>query len=335
MLGAAIVMGAVVALPASASAEASCTVTWTGAAGDGLWQSAGNWSTSSVPGTSDVVCIGSGVTVEVTAGVDHAGSLQDLGSLVISGGSLELADASTASSVAALTMQGGALTGAGSLGVSGSFSWVGGATMSGSGSTIVESGASGEIEAPAGAPAVVDGRSFLNEGILTFASGTIFLSDGARFDNAGTFKANSETSSYASQIGIPSGSEGAAPSFVNTGTFEKTAGTATTTVGVVFDNGGTVEADTGQFSFSAGEVQKAPQGDWVGKVGSAGYALPGWDGSWEGSTGDVSYLPDATLSLVQGSRFQCGAGGTSEARALEGPEGSLRNASTFLRREQK
>lgn len=322
-------MAVATALPANAAAEPpSCTDTWTGAAGDGLWQSAGNWSTSGVPGAGDVACVGSGVTVQVTAGTNQVSVLEDQGSLAISGGSLELMDASTASIVEALTMQGGTLTGAGALDVSASFSWTGGATMSGSGSTVLEPGVSGEIEAPAGDPAVVDGRLFVNEGTLTFSSGTIFLSAGAQLKNMGTFKANSETSSYASQIGVPSGSEGAAPSFVNTGTFEKTAGMGTTTVGVVFDNGGTVDAHTGGFSFSAGEVQKAPQGDWAGNVGSAGYVLPGWDHSWGGSTGDVSYLPNATLSLLQGSRFLW-MQETEDARALESPGGSLRDASTF------
>src|ERR1700691_1753410 len=201
--------------------------------------------------------------------------------------------------------------------------------MSGSGSTVLDPGVSGAIEAPAGAPAVVEGRSLINEGTLAFPSGTILLSDGALLKNTGTLEASSETSTYAAQIGIPSGSEGAAPSFVNTGTLEKTAGTGTTTVGVVFDNEGTVKADTGRFSFDAGEVQKAPQGNWVGDVGADGYALPDWDGSWGGSTGDASYLPDATLSLLQGSRFRWSPE-TEDARALESPGGSsLRNASTF------
>jgi len=54
------------ALPAATSADPSCTDTWTGDAGDGLWQTAGNWSTESAPSSSDVACIGSGVTVHIT-----------------------------------------------------------------------------------------------------------------------------------------------------------------------------------------------------------------------------------------------------------------------------
>ena len=38
----------------------SCTATWTGNAGDGMWSTAGNWSTNQVPGPTDDVCIPSG-----------------------------------------------------------------------------------------------------------------------------------------------------------------------------------------------------------------------------------------------------------------------------------
>jgi alpha-tubulin suppressor-like RCC1 family protein len=319
-----ITVAALGCLPSVAGAEPTCTDTWTGGAGNGLWQSAGNWSTASVPGSSDVACIGSGTSVQVTTGSDHAGVLEDSGSLTISGGSLELTSSATASSVASLSMQGGALTGAGSLHVSGSLSWTKAATMSGTGSTVLQSGASGTIELATGEKATLEGRAFVNEGTLTFATGTIAMSAGARIASSGTFRANSETTTYGSQIEVPSGSGGTAPSFVNTGTFEKTAGTGTTTIGVVFEQDGTVTAHTGHFSFVAGEVQQAPQGNWEGSVGSVGYVLAAWDGSSE----DSSYLPGVTMSLLQGNRFSW-AQETSETRALEGPSGSLRNAGTF------
>jgi hypothetical protein len=48
-----IVFGAVVfaVLGVTVASAAACTVSWTGAAGDGLWTDAGNWSTGVVPGT--------------------------------------------------------------------------------------------------------------------------------------------------------------------------------------------------------------------------------------------------------------------------------------------
>ncbi len=44
-----LVVSVLIALPASTAADPGCTDSWTGTAGDGLWQTAENWSTSSVP----------------------------------------------------------------------------------------------------------------------------------------------------------------------------------------------------------------------------------------------------------------------------------------------
>jgi hypothetical protein len=66
-----------------------------------------------------------------------------------------------------------------------------------------------------------------------------------------------------------------------------------------------------------------PQGNWVGGKGAAGYDLAGWDGS-----NDVGYIPGATASLVKGGRYEW-ASKTTDTRALEGPEGSVRRAATY------
>jgi hypothetical protein len=66
-----------------------------------------------------------------------------------------------------------------------------------------------------------------------------------------------------------------------------------------------------------------PQGDWVGTKGSAGYDLAGWDGS-----NDVSYMPDATVTLVKGGRYEW-ASQTTDPRALEGPSSSTRAAAAY------
>ncbi|MFZ1153924.1 MAG: hypothetical protein WAN93_03355, partial [Solirubrobacteraceae bacterium] len=70
-------------------------------------------------------------------------------------------------------------------------------------------------------------------------------------------------------------------------------------------------------------VQQEPQGTWVGKLGSAGYLLANWDGAQ-----DLSNMPGVTASLLQGTRFQWAAN-TTDVRALQGPEGSIRNATTY------
>jgi hypothetical protein len=70
-------------------------------------------------------------------------------------------------------------------------------------------------------------------------------------------------------------------------------------------------------------VQQEPQGTWVGKYGSGGYLLADWDGAQ-----DLSDLPNVTATLVKGSRYQWAAN-TTDVRALQGPEGTTRNASTY------
>ena len=44
----------------------TCSVTWTGNAGNGAWSTAGNWSTNQVPDSTSDVCI-SNATVDATA----------------------------------------------------------------------------------------------------------------------------------------------------------------------------------------------------------------------------------------------------------------------------
>jgi hypothetical protein len=71
-------------------------------------------------------------------------------------------------------------------------------------------------------------------------------------------------------------------------------------------------------------ASSAPQGAWVNAVGAAGYDLAGWDGA----TGDASYFPNATLGLLQGSRYRWAAG-SSDPRALADPSGVTHNAGTY------
>jgi hypothetical protein len=98
-------------------------------------------------------------------------------------------------------------------------------------------------------------------------------------------------------------------------TVDRTAGANAVLSGIFLGEGGTVPGPT---------VASTPQGTWVGAVGSAGYDLAGW----HGSEGDVSYLPNASVSLLQGTRYQW-ATGSSDARALTDPSGLMHNASAF------
>jgi hypothetical protein len=71
------------------------------------------------------------------------------------------------------------------------------------------------------------------------------------------------------------------------------------------------------------ESTSAPQGNWVGTYGSAGYDL----GAWNGST-DLASTPNAAVSLPQGSRYVW-ASSTSDVRALQSPDKLTREAATY------
>jgi hypothetical protein len=102
-------------------------------------------------------------------------------------------------------------------------------------------------------------------------------------------------------------------------TVNKTAGANAVLSGIFLGGEGSPPAMT---------VASAPQGSWVGTYGSVGYDLAGWEAS-----ADLSSLTDASLSLAQGSRYEW-ATGTTEARALEGPEATTRNAAAYYNSTQ-
>ena len=98
-------------------------------------------------------------------------------------------------------------------------------------------------------------------------------------------------------------------------TVDRTAGLNAVLSGIMLGDGGALPAP---------KVESAPQGAWVNAVGSAGYALA----SWNSSAGDVSDLPNASLSLIQGNRWQWAAN-TTDARALPDPSGTTHNIGTY------
>ena len=66
------------------------------------------------------------------------------------------------------------------------------------------------------------------------------------------------------------------------------------------------------------------QGNWVGKFGVDGYAL----GGWYSTTDDLVALPNASLTVVQGSRWVYSTN-TTDARALQPPTGTTRHSTTW------
>jgi RHS repeat-associated protein len=269
-------------MPAVASAESMCSDNWTGPS-EGEWTTPGDWSAGHVPGSSDVACIGLGKTVKVASGTDLAGVVQGEGSLTISGGSLELTNTLEVSSIHSLRLSGGTLTGAATLKVSGSLLWESG-TMSGLGTTILASGASGFKEERG--EVYLEQRTLVNEGTFTFGSGLIRMSEGAEIKNTGTFSLNSTGTDLSAGSGAP-------PLFVNTGVLQKAAGSEVAQISVDFENKGAVNGKTGTIAFT----NSSDTGTLAsGSVLEGAVAING-----PTVTGDGFSSPSGTVTLEGGS----------------------------------
>jgi len=74
----------------------SCSVSWTGNAGNGLWNTASNWSTHKVPGPGSDVCILTLATVNATPPISvHSLQVGEGASLLFGSGSVSIATSLT------------------------------------------------------------------------------------------------------------------------------------------------------------------------------------------------------------------------------------------------
>jgi hypothetical protein len=179
-------------------------ITWINGAG-GDWNTAANWSPGQVPGPADKAILALGVTVSVN--VNTAVSNVDLSS--------------------------GALSGAGTLTVSGTLNWTGGA-MGGSGSIVISNGAALAISG--NSDKTFSQRTINNAGTLSW-SGTGNLNSGnaATINNqvGGLFDLQSDQAWIYNQGGN-------LPMLNNAGTFRKSGGTGTSTLQATATNSGTL-----------------------------------------------------------------------------------------------
>ena len=297
-----ILLAGVFLLPAVARAE--CTTTWVGPV-EGTWSTAANWSTKAVPTSADIACIGAGGSAKVNTAQKVAAIEGEGGVKVASSGSLELTrpPIEGISTIGSFSLTGGVLSGPGTVHVTSSFKTGGINTgMVGTGKTVVKAGATAELNQELAGGSITIERNFLNEGDLTFSKGNIHTGSGAVIENTGTFVANSQPES----VSAFRYSSGAAPSVVNSGTFEKTAGSGSTVVAIKFENKGTVRAKTGTLSFSGGG-SSGGAGSWIGTE-SGQLTFPAGSFTW-------------TESKIAGTAKVNGA--TVTAEALEGPAASL------------
>jgi hypothetical protein len=268
--------------------QSGCTNIWTGTANDSQWGNAGNWSSGSVPGSGDRVCIRANASATVGYNTtSQIMSISDLGGLTIQG-SLTLTDAAATSTVQnlnlpAATYNSNVLSNAGTLDVTGSFSWAGG-TISGAGSLMLLPGSTGTISSSLGN--LYLSGTLVNDGTLTDTQSRILggVGTGAApgvLNNGGTLVLNGNDSfTY--------------PSFDGTGQIENT---------------GTLESNTAVNSTIAWPVDN--QGT-ISATNGAALNLQG--GGIPGDTSNGSWTTDSSSQLL----FRSGSFALSSASNLDG-----------------
>jgi hypothetical protein len=203
-----------------------------------------------------------GGTYNVTAGTQATGGTTNFNAgvnLVNVGAALTVSasfgnlnfSSGEAINITTLNMSAGTLSGSDNLTISGATNWTGG-IMGGNGQTTTN----GSLAITANNSSELAGRTLniIGGATVTAVGGfpAFRANNGAVINNAGLFDVQGDaTLLHASAAGPP----GAIPTFNNTGTFRKSAGTGITNVGFAFDNNGVVQVNTGTLSLSAGVVQ--------------------------------------------------------------------------------
>ena len=301
--------GSVAATAAAARIAHACTDSWVGAT-SGSWSASANWSRGAVPAASDVACVGSADTVQVTAGSNTAGALLDAGSLSISGGTLQLTSTGDDSRLASLALGAGTLGGPAGVEVYGSFNWTDSGALTGSGTTVLQPGSSALINAESGCNpmSLAGGRTLLNETTLTYQWGTLFMSEGARLQNKGSLVLATQSACFTPQIQLPAGNTTAKPSIVNNGAVVAAGHGNTYGIGVRFSNQGIVEAHANRLEFSGGGVpRELAEGSWTVESGGTIVLVSGT--YWIGEAVNLSavQVTGATVKHTIDSTFPTGS----------------------------
>jgi hypothetical protein len=194
---------------------------------------------------------GSALTGAITASgatVNQIGTgSQTISSLTISAGTFS---ENQSLSVGTLALSAGTLSGNGTVNLTGSGIWTGGASMSGAGTTAV--GPTGSLTL-SGASADTLGRTLSNAGTVTFSlnAGQVWqFGASASFTNSGTLLFTTDARIYnngANTAGVT------VMMNTPTGVIRKTAGTGSSSIEVLFVNNGTVSADTGSIGLYGGD----------------------------------------------------------------------------------
>jgi hypothetical protein len=182
-------------------------------------------------------------TVQIGGGTWNLndGSYNVTGTTAITGGTVNF---NTPANTNLLNLSGGVLSGSADITASGLITWSAlsgaGGEMSGAGTTH----ANGGMDLSGSTKFLTNGRTINNAGTATWTAGPFTTSSGAVFNNqlGATFETDFD--------GSFTNGAGAQSQFNNTGTFTKSGGTGTTTVGVEFNNTGSVNVNSGTLNLS-------------------------------------------------------------------------------------
>jgi phage baseplate assembly protein gpV len=222
--------------------------------------------------------------VQFTAGTTTVlGSFAPGDTVTVSGGTVNFA---SDVDLAALTFTSGTITGTGVVTVEGTVNWTGG-TMSGAGNTVSNGTLNVSNANFFGGP-TLDGRTLVNNGTAVFTgTGNFGITNGAVFDNEGTFLAQANA-----QL-VGSGE------FDNAGDFDKNSSSGMTTLALVFNNGGSVEVETGT-------LDVASTGTSTGSMSVSAGAVLLFNGGTYDLTSSSSVAGDGTVQFGTSDFFGTG-----------------------------
>jgi RHS repeat-associated protein len=252
----------------------------------------GSWSGASLYAGGFTWGPGTRITGNVTpAGATIAvPDVQGDGRLRVSGGTLELTDATTTSHIKDLAVEnGGMLAGAGSLTVSGSFASGGSGTLATTGTTTLAPTVTGTISG-----GYLAGR-LTNNGRLTFSQGRFAGRPGGLLDNEGILDLNSE--SWGTQVEAE-----LAPQAVlwNRGLIRKTSGLGKTIVDWAFADQGVVQELSGHLYFTGPVI-----GTSVGSDGSGPGGRSEFYGDFNAAIPSASHCDEADpVNCVTGDFYE-------------------------------
>jgi hypothetical protein len=278
---------------------APATVSWN-VDTDGNWNTAKDWSTGTVPGPNDDVVINraGSVTVTIDSGSQSVHSLKSSSqeTVALSGGSLTVATASE---------------------IDGSFQWTGG-SIAGNGAGLTMAG----TVAITGSNSVELFGTLNNTGTITQNASGIFYFGNGVLNN----QASGVYDIQAGRMFVDYGSN----TINNSGTFEKSIGTGTASVGITFNNaGGSISVQAGILSFSNGGTSTGGTYNVAGgaQVNYAG-GTHTLSGTYTGSGAGTVVLSSGTVNIPGTVTFNFGGGGFDIAGGTLSGSGMLNNSGT-------